>query len=154
MTSLIIPFLILPCLCQNSQSWLSQQCKQCQNWQKKMKSGWSTGWRISVADPGGGSGGSGPPLSDLTTLKLKFLHQQNRISLFNWLIFLMKRAWHLPTKLNSRDIKKCNCFWVPSYDLFVPARKAVFTSRIQVNGKRPKIYNVQPRLVGGGVGEK
>ena len=39
-------------------------------------------WRpISVVDPGGGSGGSGPPLSDLTltTLRLKFLHQQFRI---------------------------------------------------------------------------
>ena len=38
----------------------------------------------------------------------------------------MKRAWHFSTKLNSRDIKKCNCFWVPSYDLFASARKAVF----------------------------
>ena len=90
-------------------------------------------------------------LSDLTltTLRLKSLHQQDRISLFNWLIFLMKRAWHFSTKLNSRDIQKCNCFWVPSYDLFASARKAVFTSRIQVNGTRPRIYNVQPRLVGG-----
>ena len=69
-----------------------------------------------------------PPLSDLTltTLRLKFLHRQDRISLFDWLIFLMKRAWHFSTKLNSRDIKKCNCFWVPSYDLFASARKAVF----------------------------
>ena len=30
--------------------------------------------------------------------------------------FLMKRALYLATKLNSRDIKKCNCFWVPSYE--------------------------------------
>ena len=39
----------------------------------------------TVADPGGGSGGSGPPLSDLTltTLRLKFLHRQDHISLFN-----------------------------------------------------------------------
>ena len=68
------------------------------------------------------------PLSDLTltTLRLKFLHRQDRISLFNWTIFTMKRAWHVSTKLNSRDIKKCNCFWVPSYDLFASARKAVF----------------------------
>ena len=68
------------------------------------------------------------PISDLTltTLRLKFLHRQDRISLFNWTIFTMKRAWHVSTKLNSRDIKKCNCFWVPSYDLFASARKAVF----------------------------
>ena len=39
----------------------------------------------------------------------------------------MKRAWHFSTKLNSRDIKKCNCFWVTSYDLFASARKAVGT---------------------------
>ena len=38
----------------------------------------------------------------------------------------MKRALYFTTKLNSRDIKKCNCFWVPSYDLFASARKAVF----------------------------
>ena len=30
------------------------------------------------------------------------------------------------TKLNSKDIQKCNCFWVPSYDLFASASKAVF----------------------------
>ena len=36
----------------------------------------------------------------------------------------MKRAWHFSTKLNARDIQKCNWFWVPSYDLFASARKA------------------------------
>ena len=45
----------------------------------------------TVADPGGGSGvrPTHPPISDLTltALRLKFLHQQDRISLFNWLIF-------------------------------------------------------------------
>ena len=41
------------------------------------------------------------------------------LRLINWLIFfLMKRALHFSTKLNSRDIKKCNGFLVPSYDLF------------------------------------
>ena len=30
----------------------------------------------------------------------------------------MKRTLHFVTKLNSSDIQKCNCFWVPSYDLF------------------------------------
>ena len=50
------------------------------------------------------------------------------MSLFNWLIFLMKCAWHFSWhfKLNSRDIQKCNCLWVPSYDLFASARKAIF----------------------------
>ena len=38
----------------------------------------------------------------------------------------MKRAWHFSIKLNSRDIQKCNGFWVPSYDLLASARKAVF----------------------------
>ena len=46
--------------------------------------------------------------------------------LTGWIFFLMKRALHFATKLNSRDIQKCNCFWVPSYDLFASARKAVF----------------------------
>ena len=41
-------------------------------------------------------------------------------------IFLMNRALHFATKLNSRDIQKFNCFWVPSDDLFASARKAVF----------------------------
>ena len=67
-----------------------------------------------------------PPIRPNPCLRLKFLHRQNRVSLFNWLIFLMKRALHFATKLNSRDIQKCNCFWVPSYDLFTSARKAVF----------------------------
>ena len=31
-------------------------------------------------------------------------------TIFNWLTFLVKRALHFATKLNSRDIKKCNCF--------------------------------------------
>ena len=29
----------------------------------------------------------------------------------------MKHALNFATKLNSRDIQKCNWFWVPSYDL-------------------------------------
>ena len=56
----------------------------------------------------------------------------------------MKRALHFASKVNSRDVKKCNCFWVPSYDLFASARK--------VHGKGPRNCNVQPRPVGGGVG--
>ena len=45
----------------------------------------------------------------------------------------MKHVLHFVTKLNSRDIQKCNCFWVPSYDLFAFARKAVF---LEGNGDR------------------
>ena len=104
----------------------------------------------------------------------------------------MKDALHFATKLNSRDIQKCNYFSVSSYDMFAFARKAVFpapmvtgvhrlrktwssllsqlvynygtrgefskgtsfTSRIQVHGEGPRNYNVQPRLVRGGVGEE
>ena len=74
------------------------------------------------------SGGSRERVREIrpeTYLRQKFLHRENRISLFNWLIFLIKHALHLATKLNSSDIKKCNCFWVPSYNPFASARKAV-----------------------------
>ena len=93
----------------------------------------------------------------------------------------MKHALHFANKRNSRDIFKNvikkYCFLVPSYDLFISARKEVFssllselldnygtrggcskgasfTSRIQVHGKGPRNYHVQPRLVGEGIGEK
>ena len=80
-----------------------------------------------MADPGGGSGGPDPPIRPDACLRLKSLHRQDRISLLNWLIFfLRKRALHVATKLNFRDIQKCNCFCVPSYDLFASARKALF----------------------------
>ena len=42
------------------------------------------------ADPGGVSGGPDPPPPPIrpdACLRLKFLHRQERISLFNWLIF-------------------------------------------------------------------
>ena len=79
----------------------------------------------------------------------------------------MKRALHFATKQNSWDIKKCDCFWVLSSDLFASARKAEFPSPTAtgahrggcskdasfkgacVYGKGPKNYNVQPRAVGG-----
>ena len=72
-----------------------------------------------------------PPIRPDACLRLKFLHRQDRISLFNWLFvffffFFLKSALHFATKLNSGDIKKCNCFGVSSYDLFASARKAVF----------------------------
>ena len=47
----------------------------------------------------------------------------SRISLFNWLTFLLKRALHFATKPNTRDIQKCNCFSVRSYDLFASTLK-------------------------------
>ena len=67
-------------------------------------------WVGGVRSSSGGSRrrvrGFGPLLSDLTLcLRLKFLHRKDRISLFNWLIFLIKRALHFATKLNSRDIQ-------------------------------------------------
>ena len=64
------------------------------------------------------------PIKPYACLRLKFLHRRDCISLFNWLIFLMKLALHFATKLNSRIVQKCNCFWVSSYDLFASARKA------------------------------
>ena len=95
----------------------------------------------------------------------------------NCFFVLMKRALHFATKLNSRGNQTCISFWVLSYDLFASARKAVFPaptatgvhrlrntwssllsqpvdnhaslrSRIQIHGKGPRNYNVQPRLVG------
>ena len=57
-----------------------------------------------MADPGDGSGVRTPIRPD-ACLRLKFLHRQDRISLFNWLIFLMKRALRFATKLNCRDIQ-------------------------------------------------
>ena len=101
----------------------------------------------AVADPGGGSGGPDPPpppppIRPDACLRLKFLHRQDRISLFNWLIFLTKRALHLATKLNSRDTQKCNCFWVPFYDLFASARKAVFPAPMATGVHRSKKHVV------------
>ena len=126
--------------------------------------------RITVKDPRGGSrggGGSHPSFQNWRLFELKFSHRQDRISLFNWLMYLMKRALHFATRQNSWDIKKCDCFWVLSSDLFTSARKAVvpaptatgahrggcskgvsFTGA-SVHGKGPKNYNVQPWPVGG-----
>ena len=65
----------------------------------------------------GGGSGPAPPLppsiSPDACFRLKFSKGQDRISLFNWLTFLMKHVLHFATKLNSRDITNCNCFWVP-----------------------------------------
>ena len=59
-------------------------------------------------------------------MRLKVLHRQDRTSLFKWMTFVKKHALHFATKRNSKDIQKCNCFWVPSSDLFASATKAVF----------------------------
>ena len=79
---------------------------------------------------GSGRGPPGPPgppspITPDAWLRLKFFHRQgcSRISRFNWLTFLLKRALHFATKLNTRDIQKCNCFSVPSYDVFASTRK-------------------------------
>ena len=44
-----------------------------------------------------GPGGPDPPIKPDACLRLKFLHRQDRISLFNWLMFLMNRALHFAT---------------------------------------------------------
>ena len=83
-------------------------------------------WRIQGDGPGVQT--PPPPIRPDTCLRLKSLQRQDCISLFNWLNFLMKRVLYFATKLNSRDIKKCDCLWVPSSDLFASARKAVFSA--------------------------
>ena len=123
-----------------------------------------------------------PPLLSDLTLVWDWNSYIDRIVyrfLIGWFFFLMKQELHFATNLNSRDIKKCNCFSVPSYDLFACARSSISRanghrcsqfeknvvvsafsagrqlwhkrrmSRIQVHGKRPRNYNVQPRLVRG-----
>ena len=85
-------------------------------------------WRIRGEGPGGLR--ILPSRPD-ACLRLKFLHGQDRISLFNWLIFSMKRALHFATKQNSWDIKKCDCFWVLS-----SARKAVLPARTATGAHR------------------
>ena len=66
-----------------------------------------------------GSGGSDPPPppSDLTFV-------------WDWSSYMNRIVYHFLTgwAFYSRNIQKCNCFWVPSYDLFASARKAVFPS--------------------------
>ena len=64
----------------------------------------------------------------------------------------MKRALHFTTKLNSRDIQKCDCFCVPSHDLFASARKAVFPAPTATGVHRLRnTWSSLPsqRLVGG-----
>ena len=126
----------------------------------------------TVTDQGGGSGGFGPSPPDMT-LVWDWNSYIDRIVyhfLTGW-FFLMKLALHFTTKLNSWDIKKCNCFWVLSYDPFASAREAVFPAPTVTGvhrggcskvvsftgawayGKGPKNYNnVQPRPMGGGGG--
>ena len=67
------------------------------------------------------------PIRRDACLRPKCLHRQDRISLLKWLIFIMKLVLRIfATKPISKDIQKCNCFLVPSYDLFASASKAVF----------------------------
>ena len=73
---------------------------------------------ISGGSRGGGENLESPPISNLT-LVWDWNSYIDRIVyhlLTGW-FFLMKRASHFATNLNSRDIKKCNWFWVPSYNL-------------------------------------
>ena len=82
-------------------------------------------WRIQGKGPGVWT----PPFppSDLT-LVWDWNSYYGRIIyhfLTGWFL-LMKQALHFATKLNSRDIQKCYCFWVPSYDLLASAPKQYF----------------------------
>ena len=52
--------------------------------------------------------------------------------MFNWLNFLMKRVSYFATKLNSRDIKKCDCLWVPSVNCSPLLAKQYFPSLRQL----------------------
>ena len=61
-----------------------------------------------------------------TCLTMKFFHFQDRISLFNWLIFLMKWVLNFGTKLNSRHIQ---IVLGPSYGLLTSAYKVVLPHR-------------------------
>ena len=70
-------------------------------------------FRVQGEGPGVWTCPPPPSISPDACLRLKFSNGQDRISLFNWLTFLMKHVLHFATKLNSRDIKNCNCFWVP-----------------------------------------
>ena len=91
---------------------------------KGAKANESYQWRMQ----GGEFGGSGLPLiRPDACLKPKFLHRQDRMSFFNWPIFLkIKRGLHFATKLNSRAIRKCDYFWVSSYDLLPLLAKQYF----------------------------
>ena len=68
----------------------------------------------SVADPGGGSGESGSPYPTPFTLNvclgLKFFASTltGSYTTFELVDFLMELTLHFATKLNSRDIQKCN----------------------------------------------
>ena len=122
-------------------------------WKKDIK-----GYQSSGGSRGGGGGG-GPgirshPIRPNAYLRLKFLHRQDRTLLLNWLIFffLMKRRLYFATKLDTRDIEKCNCFGVP----LASARKAVFPAPTATSVHRLKnMWSslLSQRLVGGGVGE-
>ena len=106
-------------------------------------------WYSSLGGRGEGGGVRrlGPPPPPYLALVWDWNSCIDRIVYHSWTgwFFLMKRALHFATKLNSKDNQKFNCFWVPSYDLFASARNAV-------HGRGPRNYNVQPRLVGGDVG--
>ena len=78
-----------------------------------------------MADPGDGSGVRTPIRPD-ACLRLKFLHRQDRISLFNWLIFFSETRVVFCHETKLQGYSSGNCFRVPSYDMFASASKAVF----------------------------
>ena len=82
---------------------------------------------FAVTDPGGGSGGSGPPYQ---TWRLQLWDWNSYIDrivyhfLTGW-FFLRKCAWHFSTKLNSRDIEKFNCFGYPLWSVRLCSQSSI-----------------------------
>ena len=83
-------------------------------------------------------------LSDLTLVwDWKFYIDRIVYHFLTGWYLLIKHALHFATKLNSRDIKKCNCFWVPFYDLFTSACKAVFPAPMASRGSQIEKHAVR-----------
>ena len=105
-------------------------------------------WRIQ----GEGPGGLVPPIRPDACLRLKFLHRQDCISLFNWLIFLNETSVAFCHYTKFQGYSKMLLFWVPPYDLYASARKAVFPAPMAVRGQGIIMYNQTGERGCGGCG--
>ena len=87
--------------------------------------------------PGGPDPLPPPPLSDLTLVwdRNSYIDRVVHHFLTGWFFNETRAAF--ATKLNSGDIQKCNWFWLPFYDLFASARKAVFPGPTKILGSAP-----------------
>ena len=91
-------------------------------------------WRIQGEGPGG---------PDLPIRPNAYNFEAEILTSTGWYC-----AWHFPTKLNSRDIQKCNYFWI--YMLFAgwEARMVKNCDRGLENtarGRRPRAAFSRPR---------